>query len=87
MKDRYGAQVRTHYPTKIEHEMDIMEAEHHPVPADFNVVVPPYMKEVIAEISRLARKSPDVNQRSGVSVRASIANYESMLANPCAARS
>src|SRR5690606_39058486 len=39
------------------------------------------MKEVIAEISRLARRSPDVNQRSGVSVRASIANYESMLAN------
>jgi magnesium chelatase subunit I len=61
--------------------MDIMEAEHHPVPTDFRVVVPPYMKEVIAEISRLARRSPDVNQRSGVSVRASIANYESMLAN------
>jgi magnesium chelatase subunit I len=81
LKDRYGAQVRTHYPTKIEHEMEIMEAEHHPVPADFDVIVPSYMKEVIAEISRLARRSPDVNQRSGVSVRASIANYESMLAN------
>ncbi|MBI5947203.1 MAG: AAA family ATPase [Chloroflexi bacterium] len=81
LKDRYGAQVRTHYPQKIEHEMDIMEAEHHPVPADFNVTVPAYMKEIIAEISRLARRSPDVNQRSGVSVRASIANYESMLAN------
>ncbi len=81
LKDRYGAQIRTHYPVKIEHEMGIMESEYHPLPADFNVVVPPYMKEVIAEISRLARKSPDVNQRSGVSVRASIANYESMLAN------
>ncbi|MEX0783808.1 MAG: magnesium chelatase [Dehalococcoidia bacterium] len=81
LKDRYGAQVRTHYPVKIEHEIDIMEAEHHPVPSDYKVVVPAYMKEVIAEISRLARRSPDVNQRSGVSVRASIANYESMLAN------
>lgn len=81
LKDRYGAQVRTHYPTKIEHEIDIMESEHHAGPADFKVVVPPYMKEIIAEISRLARRSPDVNQRSGVSVRASIANYESMLAN------
>jgi magnesium chelatase subunit I len=81
LKDRYGAQVRTHYPVKIEHEIDIMEAEHHPVPADFNVVVPAYMKEVIAEITRLARRSPDVNQRSGVSVRASIANFESLLAN------
>ncbi len=81
LKDRYGAQVRTHYPQKIEHEIDIMMAEHHPVPADFKVTVPTYMKEIIAEISRLARRSPDVNQRSGVSVRASIANYESMLAN------
>jgi magnesium chelatase subunit I len=81
LKDRYGAQVRTHYPLRIEHEIDIMEAEAHPVPADFDVAVPGYMKEIIAEISRLARRSPDVNQRSGVSVRASIANYESLLAN------
>ena len=81
LKDRYGAQVRTHYPQRIEHEIDIVEAEHHPVPADFSVSVPAYMKEIIAEITRLARRSPDVNQRSGVSVRASIANYESMLAN------
>ncbi len=81
LKDRYGAQVRTHYPQRIEHEIDIVEAEHHPVPADFSVSVPSYMKEIIAEITRLARRSPDVNQRSGVSVRASIANYESMLAN------
>ncbi len=81
LKDRYGAQVRTHYPQRIEHEIDIVEAEHHPVPADFSVAVPGYMKEIIAEITRLARRSPDVNQRSGVSVRASIANYESMLAN------
>ena len=81
LKDRYGAQVRTHYPTKVEYEIEIMEAESHPVPADFEVRVPAYMTEIIAEISRLARKSPDVNQRSGVSVRASIANYESMLAN------
>ena len=49
--------------------------------ADYKVVVPQYMKEIVAEISRLARRSPDVNQRSGVSVRASIANYESLLAN------
>ena len=43
--------------------------------------VPQYMKEIVAEITRLARRSPDVNQRSGVSVRASIADYESLLAN------
>ncbi len=48
---------------------------------DFEVTVPQYMKEIVAEITRLARRSPDVNQRSGVSVRASIADYESLLAN------
>jgi len=45
------------------------------------VNVPQYMKEIVAEITRLARRSPDINQRSGVSVRASIADYESLLAN------
>jgi magnesium chelatase subunit I len=49
--------------------------------ADYKVTVPHYMKEIVAEITRLARRSPDVNQRSGVSVRASIADYESLLAN------
>ena len=82
LKDRYGSQIRTHYPDTIEHEVAIMEQEGQVFEADgFAVVVPDYMKEVVAEITRLARRSPDVNQRSGVSVRASVANYEAMLAN------
>ena len=48
---------------------------------DYRVTVPEFMKEVIAEITHHARQSPDVNQRSGVSVRASVANYEALLAN------
>lgn len=59
-----------------------METEAMPLPSDgFEVIVPDYMKEIVAEISRLARRSPDVSQRSGVSVRASVANYEALLAN------
>ncbi|MGH2588699.1 MAG: magnesium chelatase [Dehalococcoidia bacterium] len=82
LKDRYGAQIRTHYPRSVEHEIDIMERETLSFTDDaYTVSVPPYMKEIIAEITRLARRSPDVNQRSGVSVRASIADYESLLAN------
>ncbi|MGI8549662.1 MAG: magnesium chelatase [Dehalococcoidia bacterium] len=82
LKDRYGAQIRTHYPRNMEFEIDIMERESSAfVDADYRVAVPQYMKEVIAEITRLARRSPDVNQRAGVSVRASIADYESLLAN------
>jgi magnesium chelatase subunit I len=82
LKDRYGAQIRTHYPRNVEHEIDIMEQEHSVFDdTDYTVSVPTYMKEIVAEITRLARRSPDVNQRSGVSVRASIADYESLLAN------
>ncbi len=82
LKDRYGAQIRTHYPRNVEHEIDIMEQESSAFDdTDYTVTVPPYMKEIVAEITRLARRSPDVNQRSGVSVRASIADYESLLAN------
>ncbi len=82
LKDRYGVQIRTHYPRAVEHEIDIMDQERLVFEDDeFKVVVPTFMKEIVAEVSRLARRSPDINQRSGVSVRASIANYESLLAN------
>ena len=83
LKDRYGAQIRTHYPRNAESEIEIMEQEssHFEDDSDRAVKVPQYMKEIVVEITRLARRSPDINQRSGVSVRASIADYESMLAN------
>jgi magnesium chelatase subunit I len=81
LKDRYGAQIRTHYPRNTEAEIEIMEQERSHFDDELPVTVPQYMKEIVAEITRLARRSPDVNQRSGVSVRASIADYESLLAN------
>lgn len=82
LKDRFGAQARTHYPSDISEEMVIMEMERRK-PADDVVesYMPDYMKEIIAEITQQGRKSPDINQRSGVSVRISIANYETMLSN------
>jgi magnesium chelatase subunit I len=82
LKDRYGVQIRTHYPRVAEHEIGIMDQERMTFEDDeFTIAVPQFMKEVVVEITRLARRSPDINQRSGVSVRASIANYESLLAN------
>ena len=82
LKDRYGAQIRTHYPESVEQEIAIMEQE----ASQFDMMgralhVPAFMREIIAEVTHLARKSPDINQRSGVSVRTSISNYESLLAN------
>ncbi len=82
LKDRFGAQIRTHYPKTLEHEIEIMDAEREPI-ADVGVTLnmPNYMKEVVAEFTNLARKSGDVNQRSGVSVRVSIGNYETISSN------
>lgn len=82
LKDRYGSQIRTHYPRTVEDEVEIIDQEAaHPTHEGYDVHVPDYMKEIIAEITRLARRSPDINQRSGVSVRASVADYEAMVAN------
>jgi magnesium chelatase subunit I len=82
LKDRYGAQIRTHYPATIQQEISIMETERRKFAKDeLEVFIPAFMKEIIAEITHLARQSPDVNQKSGVSVRVSIANYETVLSN------
>ncbi len=80
LKDRYGAQIRTHYPKTAEDELNIVEQEYVKFPDTAkSVAVPQYMREVIAEFTSLARRSPEVNQRSGVSVRVSIANYETLV--------
>jgi len=83
LKDRYGAEVRTHYPKQIAVEMSIMEAERSPLlDSDvYQITVPQYMKEIVAETTALAREHADINQRSGVSVRMTIANYETMISN------
>jgi magnesium chelatase subunit I len=82
LKDRFGAQIRTHYPLDVDLEMDVIEQEARPLAGDHMVVaVPEFMTEIVAEISQQARRSPHVNQRSGVSVRLSISNYETLVAN------
>lgn len=82
LKDRYGSQVRTHYPESITEEIAIMEQEQSKLDmGEYRATVPAYMQEIIAEITHAARKSADISQRSGVSVRASIANHEAILAN------
>ncbi|HEV3310203.1 MAG TPA: sigma 54-interacting transcriptional regulator [Chloroflexota bacterium] len=82
LKDRCGSEIRTHYPRTTDLEIEIMEQERTPVDAgERPVIVPGYIREIIAEITHLARKSPDVSQRSGVSVRVSISNYENVMSN------
>jgi magnesium chelatase subunit I len=82
LKDRFGAQIRTHYPLDVETEMTIALQEARPLEAPgIDVEVPAYMIEIVAEFSQLARRSPHINQRSGVSVRLTVSNLETLVAN------
>ena len=113
LKDRFGAQIRTHYPLDADTEIAIVEQEAYPAhnavalvapgtaagsPGDvavdsgdaaaratsaagLAVAVPTFMTRIVVAITRAARSSPHVSQRSGVSVRLSISNSETMVAN------
>ena len=81
LKDRFQSQISTHYPKTREVEIIIMEQEAYvPEIEGSSLRVPRFIKEIIAELSFQARSSGDINQRSGVSVRTTIANYESVIA-------
>jgi magnesium chelatase subunit I len=83
LKDRFGAQIRTHYPEDTETELEILLQEAR-LPTSHTgprIEVPEFMGEIVAEMSQLARQSPHLNQHSGVSVRLSITNYETLVAN------
>jgi magnesium chelatase subunit I len=82
LKDRFGSQIRTHYPLEVGTEVAIMRQEARPTAAgDLPVRVPDYLEDVVATFSHLARQSSHVNQRSGVSVRLSVSNLEVLSAN------
>ena len=82
LKDRFGSQIRTHYPLDIDTEVAIMRQEARPGSVgDVAVHLPDYMEQVVATFSQLARASNQVNQRSGVSVRLSVSNVEVLGAN------
>src|SRR5918997_1533071 len=82
LKDRYGSQIRTHYPETIDLEIEIMDQERSIYgTTGIEATVPLFMKEIVAELTHLARRSHDVSQRSGVSVRMSVANYENIVSN------
>ena len=82
LKDRFGAQIRTHYPLEVDIEVEIALQEAAPLVADgIHVEIPTFMAEIVATLSHLARQSPHINQRSGVSVRLTVSNLETLVAN------
>jgi magnesium chelatase subunit I len=82
LKDRFDVQIRTHYPRTVADELSIVEQE---VPAldrgGRALRVPQFMKEIVGRLTFEARGSNEINQASGVSVRVSLNNYESLVAN------
>jgi magnesium chelatase subunit I len=90
LKDRIGSVIHTHYPLERDLGIQIVDQEvgdngRQAVPGSSggngDVVVPYFMKELIEEISRAARKSKYIDQQSGVSARLSLANYRTMVAS------
>lgn len=75
LKDRFGAEIRTHYPLALEDEIAVITQE-----ADLVAEIPPVLLEILARYTRALRESPAVNQRSGVSARFSIAGAETVAA-------
>lgn len=75
LKDRFGAEIRTHYPIALEDEIAVIEQE-----ANLVAQVPPVLLEILARYTRALRESSAVNQRSGVSARFAIAGAETVAA-------
>jgi len=75
LKDRFGAEIRTHYPTELDDEVAVIRQE-----AALVADVPDYLVEVLARFTRALRQSTAVDQRSGVSARFAIAGAETIAA-------
>jgi magnesium chelatase subunit I len=79
LKDRLGSQIRTHYPRTLDHELAVVHQEKQRFVGGEDepaIVVPGFMEELLAELTHLARRSAEISQRSGVSVRVTVANAE-----------
>ncbi|ROZ43968.1 magnesium chelatase [Rhodococcus sp. WS3] len=75
LKDRFGAEIRTHYPVELMDEIAVIEQEAH-----LAAEVPEYLLEILARFTRLLRESTSVDQRSGVSARFAVAGAETVSA-------
>ena len=81
LKDRFGSQIRTHYPFEISTEIEIVRQESKLPTSPKPIVIPWFIEDSVARVSHVARKSHVISQSSGVSVRLSIANFETVVAS------
>src|SRR5947199_360850 len=83
LKDRFGAEVRTHYPLDLDDELRLIRQE---AVVGWGVdavsaALPDHLIEIVARFARHVRESPAVDQRSGVSARFAIAAAETVAAS------
>ena len=83
LKDRFGAEVRTHYPLELDDELRLIRQE---AVVGWGVdavsaALPDHLIEVVARFARHVRESPAVDQRSGVSARFAVAAAETVAAS------
>jgi len=76
LKDRFGAEIRTHYPLELEAEVAVIKQEAH-----LSAPVPDYLLQIVARFARSLRESTAIDQRSGVSARFAIAAAETVAAS------
>ncbi len=76
LKDRFGAEIRTHYPLELDAEVGVISQEAH-----LAAEVPPYLLAILARFARALRESTAIDQRSGVSARFAIAAAETVAAS------
>jgi magnesium chelatase subunit I len=76
LKDRFGAEIRTHYPIDLSLETALIRQE-----AALVAQLPDFLVEVLARYTRGVRESPSVDARSGVSARFAIAAAETVAAS------
>ncbi|MCX6418591.1 MAG: magnesium chelatase, partial [Actinobacteria bacterium] len=76
LKDRFGAEIRTHYPLNLSDEISLVRQE-----AVLQAIVPSHILETIARFTRLVRQSPAIDDRSGISARFAVAATESVAAS------
>ena len=81
LKDRFGAEVRTHYPIELSDELAVIRQEAQLAWAGTTLIVPDHLLEIVARYTRLVRESPQVDQRSGVSARFAVAGAETVAAS------
>src|SRR5262249_60064804 len=77
-----GPHIGTNTPGRRTNKTASRAPDRRASPADgVRMTTPEYMKQVVAELTHLARKATEISQRSGVSVRVSICNYENLASS------